>query len=129
MDFGGNPTTTQGVTWSDSPMSVEHHYPYLIGVLPRHVEVQSLFEGRSAVQIIQMKAKLIVVKEDCIYIASPKEIWRLVPIPLVDQIDELVRIKSYDEALTLLKHLPVQTGTEETKVYIQPMYLEGNHED
>mmetsp|Transcript_36694 Transcript_36694/g.63004 ORF Transcript_36694/g.63004 Transcript_36694/m.63004 type:complete len:862 (+) Transcript_36694:53-2638(+) len=115
LDFGGN-NIPPGITWSDTPSSVEYHYPYLIGTLPRAVEVQSLFEGsKSAVQQISMRAKLVVVKDDIIYVASPKEIMRLVPIPLVDQIDELVRIKSYDEALTLLKHLPVESGTEDSK--------------
>lgn len=95
----------------------EYNYPYVIGVLPKCVEVQSLFDGsKSAVQQIHAKAKLITIKGECIYIASPKDIWRLTPISLVDQIDELVRIKSYDEALSLLKHLPAQVGNENTKV-------------
>jgi len=116
LDYDGRPTDKWGITWSDSPVSVGYNYPYVIGALARHVEVQSLFEGsKFAVQQIATRAKLISIKEDCIYIAGVRDIWRLVPIPLVDQIDELVRIKSYDEALSLLKHLPAQVGNEDTK--------------
>ena len=103
--------------WCKVVTSLGYNYPYAIGLLAKNIEVQSLFEGaKFAVQHIPARAKLIKIKGDCIYIAAAKEIWRLVPIPLVEQIDELVRIKSYDEALSLLKHLPAQVGNEDTKV-------------
>jgi Vam6/Vps39-like protein vacuolar protein sorting-associated protein 39 len=92
--------------------------------------VQSIFEGsKAAVQQINNRMKLLTVKGDHIYVATARDIWRLVPVPLVDQIDELVRIKSYDEALSLLNNLPAQNGTEETKTEQMKhvRYLCANH--
>ena len=109
----------RGITWTDAPVSIAYCYPYIIGVCSRYVEVISIFDSalKTYVQQIPIKAKVIVSKMNTIFAVGSKELWRILPVPLVKQLEELIHIKAFDEALTLIQNLPPQDGDPQIKVF------------
>ncbi|XP_065641872.1 vam6/Vps39-like protein isoform X1 [Hydra vulgaris] len=96
----GEHTDSLAVTWSDTPLALEFIHPYIIAALPKYIEICSL-NPRHVVQRIEApNATNIVVGSYC-YIASPSHTWRLCPVDVNKQIDQLIEEKEYEMALTL----------------------------
>lgn len=58
-------------------------------------------------QTLQLKApKLVAVKNGDIYIAAQGHVWKLLPVPLINQVNQLIEEKEYEEALTLCENIP-----------------------
>eukprot|EP01090_Pellita_catalonica_P022119 TRINITY_DN8476_c0_g1_i1.p1 TRINITY_DN8476_c0_g1~~TRINITY_DN8476_c0_g1_i1.p1 ORF type:complete len:678 (+),score=95.53 TRINITY_DN8476_c0_g1_i1:189-2222(+) len=107
ISYDGRPTRTYGLRWSEGPLAIGYYFPYVIAILPKYLEVRTMFGTDTHVQTMTMqRAKQIKVRGDVIYVASINRIWRLQPIPILDQIDQLCRDGFYDKAITILENIP-----------------------
>ncbi|KAJ8308553.1 hypothetical protein KUTeg_013427 [Tegillarca granosa] len=70
IDADGNPTQKHPIVWSDIPIQIEHNPPYIIGVLPKYVEVRTIVPRLMIQNIDLQKAKIICQGSDRFYIAS-----------------------------------------------------------
>ncbi|XP_071480649.1 vam6/Vps39-like protein [Diadema antillarum] len=101
IDSEGQPAKKYALTWSDFPLVLEHDQPYIIAVLPKYVEVRTV-DPRLLVQSIEVdKPKYITQGSGHVYVASNNYIWRLEPVPLPRQIQQLVEDKQFELALHL----------------------------
>jgi len=58
------------------------------------------------VQTITLRsAKLLQINNASIYIASQSHIWRLLPVPILTQVDQMVKEREYEGALALVESL------------------------
>ena len=104
------------------------YFPYVIGLLSKHVEVRTTFaESRNAVQIIPNRnVNFITIKNDTIYVANANFVWRLAPVPIGRQVEELIRANHLEDAITLLENFPAEGGDENAKVsliYFHMIYI------
>ena len=140
LNLDGKPTRKWGLTWSEPPLCVEFAFPYCIGILSRFVEVRTVFEGStSAVQTMPLKgAKILCVKDNNIFVGSSSHIWKLTPVSMSLQIQQLLEKKSYNEALVLSENLPADPNDEDAKTerikfiryqYANHQFRKGHYED
>ncbi|KAL6054782.1 Vam6/Vps39-like protein [Balamuthia mandrillaris] len=106
IDYEGTPTRKFGLSWSENPITIDYSFPYVLALLPRYLEVRAMSGTQTLVQTLSLRnARLMKVKNRNIYVASQSHIWRLLPVPIMDQVDQLVREKEYEEALNLCESL------------------------
>ncbi|KAM4690379.1 vam6/Vps39-like protein isoform 2-T2 [Rhinophrynus dorsalis] len=98
----GTCTPKCALNWTDIPMAMEHQPPYIIAVLPRYVEVRT-FEPRLLVQSIELQRPRFVTSggPNIVYVASNHFVWRLVPVSIATQIQQLLQDKQFELALQL----------------------------
>jgi hypothetical protein len=58
---------------------------------------------------------LLSIRDGDIYIAAQNSVWRVVSVPILQQVDQLVKDREYEEALTLCENIP---DSDSTKVLI-----------
>ncbi|XP_046859484.1 vam6/Vps39-like protein [Xenia sp. Carnegie-2017] len=100
IDSDGKPAKRKAPVWTDVPLAVEFHEPYMIGILPKFLEVRTV-EPRALVQSIELSKPRFIAHDKFIYVASSSHVWRLVPAPLPMQIQQLLNEKQFDLALLL----------------------------
>uniref|UniRef100_A0A2K5NKV7 VPS39 subunit of HOPS complex n=1 Tax=Cercocebus atys TaxID=9531 RepID=A0A2K5NKV7_CERAT len=90
------------LNWTDIPVAMEHQPPYIIAVLPRYVEIRT-FEPRLLVQSIELQRPRFITSggSNIIYVASNHFVWRLIPVPMATQIQQLLQDKQFELALQL----------------------------
>ncbi|KAG8449632.1 hypothetical protein GDO86_016319 [Hymenochirus boettgeri] len=100
----GTCTPKCALNWTDIPMAMEHQPPYIIAVLPRYVEVRT-FEPRLLVQSIELQRPRFVTSggPNIVYVASNHFVWRLVPVSIAIQIQQLLQDKQFELALQLAR--------------------------
>jgi hypothetical protein len=88
LGFDGKTTRKFGLSWTEAPLALGHHYPYVLALLPKTVEVRTTFGTQTLVQQLQLAkgAKAIIVKNNDIYVAAQNQIWKLLPVPIFDQV-------------------------------------------
>lgn len=69
------------------------------------------------------------MKGDDIYVAAVNALWKLVPVPLLEQINQLVTEKEYEEALHLCDSLPDSSETKSSikVLYSYHLFTQGKH--
>lgn len=88
----------------------------MISVLPKYVESRIISENQQLVQTLPLRgAKLLVVKNNNIFVAGTNTVWKLSPIPLAIQVEHLIQEGDYVEALGLSDHLPDSPETVKKK--------------
>jgi hypothetical protein len=105
IGFDGKPTRSYGLSWSEPPVGLGFYYPYVIALLPRAVEVW-LVMTQALVQTVPISCTHVVATPHSAFVGSATAITRLVPVPLLTQVDELVARKDYSDALTLCQSVP-----------------------
>lgn len=101
IDSDGEPAKKFALRWSDVPTVLEHDQPYVIAVMPKYVEIRTV-EPRLLVQSIEIKdPKYITSGSGHVYVASQECIWKLEPVPIQNQIKELLKDKQFELALHL----------------------------
>lgn len=101
IDSDGNPTQKNPINWSGIPSEIGNNPPYIIGILPKFVEVRTI-ETKLLIQQIELNnAKFICQGSGNIYIASGNHIWRVCPMPIGFQIRQLLENKEFELALRL----------------------------
>uniref|UniRef100_A0A8C4R8C4 VPS39 subunit of HOPS complex n=1 Tax=Eptatretus burgeri TaxID=7764 RepID=A0A8C4R8C4_EPTBU len=88
--------------WTDVPISLEHQHPYIIAVLPRYLEIRTI-EPMLLVQSIDLQKPRFITSggPNIVYVASSQYVWRLLPVPIATQIEQLLQEKQFDLALQL----------------------------
>ncbi|XP_067938529.1 vam6/Vps39-like protein [Watersipora subatra] len=102
IDHKKQPTQKYGINWSEAPVAMVYRAPYLIGVLPRYVEVRTI-EPKHMIQTIALDKPRILThtRDGSLYIASVQGVWRLAYLPVSMQIDQLISNKEFELALLL----------------------------
>jgi hypothetical protein len=125
--FDGKTTRKFGLSWSETPICMGrspfinsqlykshvasgHFQPYVVAILSKFLEVRTTFGTQTLVQTIPLRGARFLTLKDDIYVAAQNQIWRLLPVPILEQVEQLVRDREYEEALSLCEHL---TGPEE----------------
>ncbi|XP_004082797.1 vam6/Vps39-like protein [Oryzias latipes] len=90
------------LNWTDIPIAMEHQPPYIIAVLPRYVEIRTV-EPRLLVQSVELQRPRFITSAgpNVVYVASNHFVWRLVPVPIANQIRQLLQDKQFELALQL----------------------------
>ncbi|OCT68744.1 hypothetical protein XELAEV_18040032mg [Xenopus laevis] len=120
----GTCTPKCALNWTDIPMAMEHQPPYIIAVLPRYVEVRT-FEPRLLVQSIELQRPRFVTSggPNIVYVASNHFVWRLVPVSIAAQIQQLLQDKQFELALQLARMKDDSDGEKLQQIHhIQNLY-------
>lgn len=81
VDEKGEHQQKHAITWSDGPLGLEFVDPYIIAILPKHIEICSR-QPQSVVQRIDTTgARKIIRGPDC-YASSISYVWRSVMLLL-----------------------------------------------
>uniref|UniRef100_A0A8D2JL43 VPS39 subunit of HOPS complex n=1 Tax=Varanus komodoensis TaxID=61221 RepID=A0A8D2JL43_VARKO len=90
------------LNWTDIPIAMEHQPPYIVAVLPRYVEIRT-FEPRLLVQSIELQRPRFITSggTNNVYVASNHFVWRLIPVSIAIQIQQLLQDKQFELALQL----------------------------
>ncbi|CDS07231.1 hypothetical protein LRAMOSA01180 [Lichtheimia ramosa] len=104
LGLDGTPTRKVGIEWSGAPEQMGYSYPYVIAILPRHVEVRNI-QSLALVQQIELPSARFLNQGKLVYVASTSQIWRLTPYSFTTQIEQLVEMQEYREAISLLEQI------------------------
>jgi len=66
------------------------------------VFIYFFFNPASPQQITALSKAKVMTQGNVVYVASTNSIWRLVPVSLATQVDQLVDEKEFEEAINLL---------------------------
>jgi hypothetical protein len=81
------------------------------------VEVRTL--SQALVQTIPLKMpRFLAIKDNDIYIAAQNNVWKLLPVSMMSQVDQLVHDKEYEEALALCDNIP-DTDAEKVLLFMK----------
>ncbi|KAF1804913.1 CNH domain-containing protein [Mucor lusitanicus] len=104
LGLDGTPTRKVGIEWSGTPEQIGYSYPYVIAILPKHVEVRNI-QTLTLVQQIDLANTKFLNQGKLVYVASASQIYRLTPFSFSVQIDQLVEKQEYKEAVSLLDQI------------------------
>ena len=74
--------------------------PYVIGILPRYVEIRTI-SPRVLIQSIELSKPRYITQGKHMYVASTSCVWRLIPVAIPMQIQQLLQDKQFSLALML----------------------------
>lgn len=74
--------------------------PYVIGLLPRYVEIRTI-SPRALIQSIELSKPRYITQGKHMYVASTSHVWRLIPVSIPMQIQQLLQDKQFSLALML----------------------------
>ncbi|XP_069116961.1 vam6/Vps39-like protein isoform X2 [Argopecten irradians] len=116
IDDDGNPIQKYPITWTDIPIQIENHPPYLIALLPKHVEIRTI-SPRLLIQNIDLqKARYICQGSGCIYVASSNFVWKLNAMPIAYQIRQLLEANQFELALHLADMTEEPDDEKQTRI-------------
>ena len=79
---------------------VDYVEPYVIGILPRYVEIRTI-SPRVLIQSIELSKPRYITQGKHMYVASTSCVWRLIPVAIPMQIQQLLQDKQFSLALML----------------------------
>lgn len=82
------------------PFIAGYAEPYVIGLLPRYVEIRTI-SPRALIQSIELPKPRYITQGKHMYVASTSYVWRLIPVSLPMQIQQLLQDKQFNLALML----------------------------
>jgi len=82
-----------------------YSFPYVLAIISKGIEVRTV-ETQSLVQVIALPKPKVMTEGNVVFLAGPNFIWRLIPISLKVQVDQLVEEKEFEEATALLEVIP-----------------------
>ncbi|CAO3623144.1 unnamed protein product [Cunninghamella blakesleeana] len=134
LGLDGTPTRKVGIEWSGTPEQMGYSYPYVIAILPKHVEVRNI-QSLALVQQIDLSNAKFLNQGKLVYVATSSQIWRLTPFSFSSQIDQLVEKNAYEEAVSLLEQIDaVLVENKEEKLqmirtsYAHDLFLHGEYD-
>lgn len=111
-----------------------YSYPYVVAILGKAVEVRNI-QTQALVQQIELPNAKILNQGKLLYIASGTQIWRLTPYSLAAQVDQLVEMGEFKEAVSLLDQIePILLENKADKVkrikmlYAHDMFNHGQYD-
>ncbi|XP_026100806.1 transforming growth factor-beta receptor-associated protein 1 isoform X2 [Carassius auratus] len=93
------------VQWPDGVVDAAVHFPYVLALQNQTIHIYSILDQQLKQTVPLQSAKSLVSTEESVFVVADKEIHRLSPVPLQDQIEDLVKNQRVDEALMLLDRL------------------------
>ncbi|EXX74415.1 Vam6p [Rhizophagus irregularis DAOM 197198w] len=111
----GITTRKTGIDWTGTPEEIGCSYPYLIAILPKHVEVRNIVTQK-LVQTFDLPQARLINQGKYLYVASISNVWRFIPLNFEKQIDQLVEQNEFDEALSLAKIEPTLLKDKDAKI-------------
>nr|XP_002129290.2 vam6/Vps39-like protein [Ciona intestinalis] len=99
----GEVVNKNSFVWSDVPLAVESEEPYVLGILPKYVEIRTLHPKRLIQSIELQKPRMVTSWRQWTFIASTTHIWSLSKVPVETQIEQLLPNKEFELALQLAK--------------------------
>ncbi|XP_021362075.1 vam6/Vps39-like protein isoform X2 [Mizuhopecten yessoensis] len=116
IDDEGSPTQKYPINWTDIPIQIENHPPYIIALLPKHVEIRTI-SPRLLIQNIELqKARYICQGSGCIYVASSNHVWKLNAMPIAYQIRQLLEANQFELALHLADMTEEPEDEKQTRI-------------
>ncbi|KAJ7340060.1 Vam6/Vps39-like protein [Desmophyllum pertusum] len=112
-DSEGKKTQKQTLTWTDTPTELDYVEPYVIGLLPRYVEIRTI-SPRALIQSIELPKPRYITQGKHMYVASTSHVWRLIPVSIPMQIQQLLQDKQFSLAL-MLADMVVEPEQEKAK--------------
>lgn len=117
IDSEGQPTQKNPINWSGIPTQIENNPPYIIGILPKFIEVRTI-ETKLLIQQKELHhAKFICQGSGNIYVASVNFIWRICPMPIAYQIRQLLENHEFELALRLAEMTDEQDEEKQKRVH------------
>ena len=125
IGLNGKPTRKYGLHWVEPPLALALSYPYILAASARSVDIRCLAsDKKAAAQSEQLRGvhSLLAQPDSAgyggkVFVASSgqsgkSQVHLMQPTELLDQVDELVGMLEYAEALTLcdqMKQMPPQS--------------------
>ncbi|EFJ23179.1 hypothetical protein SELMODRAFT_442906 [Selaginella moellendorffii] len=112
VDQSGKVTPQTALSWSESPSAVMVHPPYILARLSRFIEVRTLREPYSVVQMIAHKDKQLLQSSSFgLLAASENSVYKLVPVAIGVQVVQLAASGNFEDALALCKLMPPEDAS------------------
>ncbi|KAI8050490.1 vacuolar sorting protein 39 domain 1-domain-containing protein [Syncephalis plumigaleata] len=102
IDTKGEPTRRGGIHWTTAPETIGFAFPYIITLVNKQLEIRN-YKTLTLVQTIATPMMRYLTAGTLVYGASIDQIWRMEATPPMEQVDQLVAAKEYDEAISLLQ--------------------------
>lgn len=112
-DSEGRKTQKQTLTWTDTPTALDYIEPYVIGLLQRYVEIRTI-SPRALIQSIELPKPRFITQGKHMYVASTSNVWRLIPVSIPMQIQQLLQDKQFSLAL-MMADMVVEPEKEKEK--------------
>ncbi|XP_052009055.1 transforming growth factor-beta receptor-associated protein 1 [Xyrauchen texanus] len=90
------------VQWPEGVVGAAVYFPYVLTLQNHTVHIYSILDQQLKQTVPIGSAKSLISTEASVFVVAEKEIYQLSPVPMEDQIHELVSRERVDEALTLL---------------------------
>lgn len=102
LDLEGSPTQKYPITFSETPLQMEHDPPYFVAILPKFIEVRTN-QPRLHIQNIELPKPKFITRgaRGQLFVASSSHIWCLVLLPISEQIPALLKVSQFELALKL----------------------------
>ncbi|KAI8067557.1 CNH domain-containing protein [Gongronella butleri] len=134
LGLDGTPTRKVGIEWTGTPEQIGYSYPYVIAILPKHVEVRNI-QSLALVQQIDLASAKFLNQGKLVYVATTSQIWRLTPFSFSSQLDQLVEKHAYEEAVSLLEQIDavlVENKEEKLRMirtaYAHDLFVHGDYD-
>jgi len=107
----GRPSREHGLSWSEAPLDAVVAQPYVVGRLPRAVEVRNLRAetSDSLVQTISLRGMALAshqrLPDGTVALSNADEAHLLKPVPLPEQVATLIERGEYKTALDMCRAL------------------------
>jgi len=88
------------------PLVAGYVEPYVIGLLSRYVEIRTI-SPRALIQSIELPKPRYITQGKHLYVASTSHVWRLLPVSIPMQIQQLLQDKQFSLALMLAVSVPL----------------------
>ncbi|KAJ9070357.1 Vacuolar morphogenesis protein 6 [Entomophthora muscae] len=101
----GFTTRRTAIHFPVEPLFIAHSFPYLLIVSAKQVEVRNL-DSQATVMTYPIDtpvSPVALTRGKSPFLATPNQVWRLVPTHFADQINTLISAKLFEEALTLFE--------------------------
>ncbi|KAL3849701.1 hypothetical protein ACJIZ3_011583 [Penstemon smallii] len=106
VDQNGKLLQEGRICWSEAPTTIIVEKPYVIGLLPRRVEIRSLRDPYPLIQtVVLSNVRRLLQSTHVIVVALENSVYGLFPVPLGAQIVQLTASGNFEEALSLCKLL------------------------
>ncbi|XP_023760714.1 vacuolar sorting protein 39 [Lactuca sativa] len=112
VDQNGKLIQEGRICWSEPPSRVVIQKPYVIALLPKHIEIRSLRVPYPLIQTIVLRnVRHIQQGNNGIIVSLERCLFGLFPVPLGAQIVQLTASGNFEEALVLCKMLPPEDSS------------------
>jgi hypothetical protein len=119
LDHEGHPTQPAAIVWSEMPLCIEHIHPYVIGVLPRGIEVRAL-EQKILVQNFKIPDQSkdpikFISHHKMTIIASHSQVYKLEPKVYYKQVQHFVHGRQFELALEVAELIEESASERKTR--------------